>query len=60
MHLSTQLNISNIKALRFYAQFTDVVVLAPRLDNPWTRWQTFHHRQIEVATRHRYPANWYA
>ena len=28
VHLSTQLNISNIEALRFYAQFADVVVLA--------------------------------
>jgi putative protease len=27
VHLSTQLNISNIEALRFYAQFADVVVL---------------------------------
>ena len=31
MHLSTQLNISNIEALRFYAQFADVVVLAREL-----------------------------
>ena len=28
VHLSTQLNISNIEALRFYAQIADVVVLA--------------------------------
>ncbi|MDR1004269.1 MAG: U32 family peptidase, partial [Prevotellaceae bacterium] len=28
VHLSTQLNISNREALRFYAQFADVVVLA--------------------------------
>ena len=28
VHLSTQLNISNIEALKFYAQFADVVVLA--------------------------------
>ena len=28
VHLSTQLNISNTEALRFYAQFADVVVLA--------------------------------
>lgn len=32
VHLSTQLNISNIEALRFYAQFADVVVLARELD----------------------------
>lgn len=31
VHLSTQLNISNIDALRFYAQFADVVVLAREL-----------------------------
>lgn len=28
VHLSTQLNISNIEAIRFYSQFADVVVLA--------------------------------
>ena len=27
VHLSTQLNISNVDALIFYAQFADVVVL---------------------------------
>ena len=31
VHLSTQLNISNIEASRFYAQFADVVVLAREL-----------------------------
>ena len=31
IHLSTQLNISNTAALRFYAQFADVVVLAREL-----------------------------
>lgn len=31
VHLSTQLNVSNIEALRFYAQFADVVVLAREL-----------------------------
>ncbi|MBQ6210096.1 MAG: U32 family peptidase [Prevotella sp.] len=31
VHLSTQLNISNIEALKFYAQFADVVVLAREL-----------------------------
>ena len=34
VHLSTQLNISNIEALKFYAQFADVVVLAREL-NMW-------------------------
>jgi len=32
VHLSTQLNISNIDSLRFYANFADVVVLARELD----------------------------
>lgn len=32
VHLSTQLNISNIEALRFYSQFADVVVLARELN----------------------------
>ena len=32
VHLSTQLNISNAEALRFYARFADVVVLARELN----------------------------
>lgn len=32
VHLSTQLNISNAEALRFYAQFADVAVLARELN----------------------------
>ncbi len=32
VHLSTQLNISNTEALRFYAQFADVAVLARELN----------------------------
>lgn len=32
VHLSTQLNISNIEAAKFYAQFADVVVLARELN----------------------------
>jgi len=32
VHLSTQLNISNIESLRFYAQFADVAVLARELN----------------------------
>jgi putative protease len=31
VHLSTQLNITNIESLKFYAQFADVVVLAREL-----------------------------
>lgn len=32
VHLSTQLNISNVEALRFYAQFAEVAVLARELN----------------------------
>lgn len=32
VHLSTQLNIANVEALRFYARFADVVVLARELN----------------------------
>jgi U32 family peptidase len=32
IHLSTQLNISNVEALQFYSQWADVVVLARELD----------------------------
>ena len=31
VHISTQLNVSNIEAVKFYAQFADVVVLAREL-----------------------------
>lgn len=34
VHISTQLNVSNYEALRFYAQFADVVVLARELSMP--------------------------
>ncbi len=44
VHLSTQLNISNIEALRFYAQFADVVVLARELNMNQV---AEIHRQIE-------------
>jgi putative protease len=44
VHLSTQLNISNIEALRFYAQFADVVVLARELNMDQV---AEIHRQIE-------------
>lgn len=37
VHLSTQLNISNLEALRFYAQFADVVVLARELNTEQVR-----------------------
>ncbi|MDR0097246.1 U32 family peptidase, partial [Acinetobacter baumannii] len=32
VHLSTQLNITNIESLKFYALFADVVVLARELN----------------------------
>ena len=44
VHLSTQLNISNIEALKFYAQFADVVVLARELN---LQQVCEIHRQIE-------------
>lgn len=44
VHLSTQLNITNVDALRFYAQFADVVVLARELNLE----QVYQiHKQIE-------------
>lgn len=47
VHLSTQLNISNIEALRFYARFADVVVLARELNLDQV---AEIHRQIEEQT----------
>ena len=32
VHISTQLNVSNIQALKFYARFADVIVLARELN----------------------------
>ncbi|MDR3181085.1 MAG: U32 family peptidase [Prevotellaceae bacterium] len=44
VHLSTQLNISNVEALRFYAAFADVVVLSRELN----LFQVAHiHKRIE-------------
>ena len=37
VHISTQLNISNIESLKFYSQFADVVVLARELTLPQVR-----------------------
>ncbi|MBQ0085675.1 MAG: U32 family peptidase [Prevotella sp.] len=45
VHLSTQLNISNIESLKFYAQFADVVVLARELNLEQV---AEIYRQIEV------------
>ena len=44
VHLSTQLNISNVEALKFYAQFADVVVLARELNMEQV---TYIHQQIQ-------------
>jgi putative protease len=44
VHLSTQLNITNIESLKFYAQFADVVVLARELNVDQV---TEIYRQIE-------------
>jgi len=38
IHLSTQLNISNIESLKFYSDFADVVVLARELDLEQISW----------------------
>lgn len=47
VHLSTQLNITNIEALRFYARFADVVVLARELNM-----QQVAHIHREIAEQH--------
>lgn len=44
VHLSTQLNITNIEALKFYARFADVVVLARELNMQQV---TYIHQQIQ-------------
>ncbi len=43
VHISTQVNISNFEAVKFYAQFADVMVLARELDMEKV---TAIHRQI--------------
>lgn len=45
VHLSTQLNIANVEALRFYAQFADVAVLAREL----TLEQVAHIHQAVIS-----------
>ena len=49
VHLSTQLNIANTEALRFYAQFADVVVLARELNLEQVT--SIHHDIIEQDIR---------
>ena len=48
VHLSTQLNISNAEALKFYARFADVVVLARELnlDQVYEIYQEIQKQQI--------------
>lgn len=48
VHLSTQLNISNAEALKFYAQFADVVVLARELNLKQVRkiYDAIHEQHI--------------
>lgn len=45
VHLSTQLNISNVEAVKFYAQWADIVVLARELD---LNAVAYIYRQIEA------------
>lgn len=47
VHLSTQLNISNVEALKFYARFADVVVLARELNLQQV--STIYHRIVEES-----------
>jgi len=49
VHLSTQLNITNIESLKFYAQFADVVVLAREVDleKVYKIHQTIENEQIK-------------
>ncbi|MDE6114467.1 U32 family peptidase [Barnesiella sp. WM24] len=44
VHISTQVNVTNIEAVRFYAQYADVVVLAREVDLERV---ALIHRQIE-------------
>lgn len=49
VHLSTQLNIANVEALKFYSQFADVVVLARELDMDQVAniWKAINEEQIK-------------
>ena len=49
VHLSTQLNISNVEALKFYSRFADVVVLARELNLKQVRkiYDAIQERQIK-------------
>ncbi len=50
VHLSTQLNISNIEALRFYAQFAEVAVLARELSLDQVERITAKARQENICS----------
>jgi len=52
VHLSTQLNIANTEALKFYAQFADVVVLARELNLDQVA--AIHHDIVEQDIRGRH------
>lgn len=49
VHLSTQLNIANVEALKFYSKFADVVVLARELnmDQVSAIWKAINEKQIK-------------
>ncbi|MCQ2194128.1 MAG: U32 family peptidase [Paludibacteraceae bacterium] len=49
VHLSTQLNIANVEALKFYSKFADVVVLARELnmDQVSAIWKAINEEQIK-------------
>lgn len=49
VHLSTQLNIANVDALKFYSQYADVVVLARELnmEQVATIWKKIQEEQIK-------------
>ncbi|MDR1938683.1 MAG: U32 family peptidase [Tannerellaceae bacterium] len=49
VHLSTQLNITNVEALKFYARFADVVVLARELNLEQVR--QIHKQIIDEAIK---------
>lgn len=51
IHLSTQLNISNIESVKFYSQFADVVVLARELSLPEVKYIYEQIQQRDIRGR---------
>ena len=53
VHISTQLSISNADALKFYAQFADVVVLARELNLHQVKdiYETIQREEIKGPAR---------